>query len=153
MIYDSAPIVYVEDDPDDVYCFKAALKETKCANPLFAFATAELAQKFLVNAMAVEKTIPSFLLVDMILPGTSGFDFIRWVRQQDHLVNVPVVAVSGTYDFDQLDAGYSSGANLYYVKPADFEGWTVLALKLQTYWKSQPPMNPEERKSGRGGEI
>ena len=45
-------------------------------------------------------TVPSVLIVDLRLPGESGWDLIEVVRDDDRLRRIPIIVVSGQPDLD-----------------------------------------------------
>jgi DNA-binding response OmpR family regulator len=128
------PVVYIEDDPDDFHCLKTAFDEAGCPNPLLLLEDGEKGQTYFTELLEGKQQWPALVLVDLILPRMPGMDLIRWLRTKPEFKSLPVVAFSGMYDFNQLEAGYDSGANLYVVKPTELSAWTELVHKLKTYW-------------------
>jgi DNA-binding NarL/FixJ family response regulator len=68
---------------------------------------------------AVERERPSLVLLDINLPGMSGYDVCRHLRTE-YGPDLPIVFISGdrTEPFDQV-AGLRLGADDYIVKPFD----------------------------------
>jgi DNA-binding response OmpR family regulator len=74
-----APIVLVEDDPNDAFFVRHALGAALIANPLTEYQSAEQARR--------EVTIPGasmppvLFILDVHLSGNeSGIDLLRWLR-------------------------------------------------------------------------
>jgi len=63
------------------------------------------------------------VLLDVAMPGLSGYDVCRRIRQDPRLHNVPVVFLTAHGQGTDLAAGAEAGSDLYLVKP-------VLATKL-----------------------
>lgn len=59
-------------------------------------------------------TDPDLVLVDLMLPGTSGFDLCRAIRQSS---NVPIIIVTARDDSHDVVAGLEAGADDYVTKP------------------------------------
>ena len=80
-----------------------------------AVGSGEEAQKYL------EKTIPDLIVLDVILPGQSGFEICRELKKGTQTKQVPVIICStkGT-DVDKT-WGTMLGANAYLQKPVDKE--------------------------------
>lgn len=57
---------------------------------------------------------PDLILVDIMLPGASGLDFCRAVRQSSH---VPMIVVTARDDSHDVVAGLEAGADDYVTKP------------------------------------
>lgn len=64
---------------------------------------------------AVEKSVPNVILLDVMLPGLSGFEVCRRLRADQ--VNVPVIMLTArAEEFDTLH-GFEVGADDYVTKP------------------------------------
>jgi CheY-like chemotaxis protein len=86
-----APILIVEDDPDDVVFLKQAFARLKLVNPLQVCTTTEDAIRFLAH------TRPALIISDVYLPQQSGIELLRWLRdQQGALSKVPVIVLTGS---------------------------------------------------------
>ena len=71
----------------------------------------------LEGLMAVEREQVDLVLLDFNMPGLSGLDVLRTIRQKHSKLALPVILVTGrTDDADVLDA-LNSGANDYVTKP------------------------------------
>ncbi len=71
----------------------------------------EALRKLLVDDFAV-------LLLDVVMPGMSGFELASLVRQRDRTATVPIVFLTGhATNIDYVYKGYATGAVDYLVKP------------------------------------
>src|SRR5690348_7837043 len=66
--------------------------------------------------MALEDK-PSILLLDIMLPGVSGLDVCRSVKEQLGASSPPIIIVSAKGDPSDVQAGEEAGANDYVIKP------------------------------------
>lgn len=66
---------------------------------------------------AFRRWSPGLILLDVVLPGMSGFDFLEQLRQESR---VPVILVSGRRRPSDLELGARLGADDYLVKPFAF---------------------------------
>jgi two-component system, OmpR family, response regulator MtrA len=57
---------------------------------------------------------PELILVDLMLPGMSGFDFVRTLRTRS---DVPIIIVTARVDSHDVVAGLEAGADDYVRKP------------------------------------
>ena len=75
------------------------------------------------NGMAafdnIEKVPPDLIILDIIMPGMSGFDVITKLKQTDEIKDIPVIMVSGAIDVDDERKGLAMGAIDYVRKPFD----------------------------------
>jgi two-component system phosphate regulon response regulator PhoB len=60
---------------------------------------------------------PDLVLLDLMLPGESGFDFCRHLRNNDATRNLPVIMVTARDEDADVVAGLEVGADDYITKP------------------------------------
>jgi diguanylate cyclase (GGDEF)-like protein len=65
------------------------------------------------------ETIPSILLLDVIMPGETGFDIILKLSKRDEYRNIPVIFLTGLDDSAEAVRGFEIGAFDYIRKPFD----------------------------------
>ena len=62
---------------------------------------------------------PSLILTDLMMPGVSGLDLIRLVRQNAELQGTPIILLTAKADADTRVEGVEIGADAYLAKPFD----------------------------------
>jgi len=67
----------------------------------------------------IEKTAPDLIILDLIMPGMSGFDVMTKLSQSESTKNIPVILISGAIDIDDERKGLTLGAIDYLRKPFD----------------------------------
>jgi CheY-like chemotaxis protein len=65
----------------------------------------------------LEKQKPDLVLSDVMMPGSSGYDLCRRIRESTSLRNIPVVLVSARDQVDAIVEGLDAGADDYLAKP------------------------------------
>ena len=60
---------------------------------------------------------PDLAIVDWMLPGTSGVDFIRWIRRQKDIQHIPVIMLTARSEESDTITGLDAGADDYMSKP------------------------------------
>lgn len=78
--------------------------------------------------MAVEIQ-PDIVLLDVMMPGMSGFDVCARFRSMPNLADVPIVLVTALDDRESRMAGMKAGADDFVTKPFDSQ---ELRLRVQT---------------------
>jgi CheY-like chemotaxis protein len=74
---------------------------------------------------------PDAILVDMRMPSMSGIEFLRHLRRNPRLQDLPVAIITGDYFLDQTQLGeiHALGATVRY-KPLWLEDLSALAASL-----------------------
>ncbi|MCP4640660.1 MAG: response regulator [bacterium] len=67
----------------------------------------------------VKQETPDMILLDVMLPGTSGFEICRKIRRDPEIYTVPIMIVSAMNDDEEVFHGLAQGADDYVVKPFD----------------------------------
>ncbi len=77
---------------------------------------------------ATEK--PDLVLMDVVMPGMSGFDAVKALRARDATRTTPIIMVTTRSEPQYVEEGYKSGCNDYIIKPFDKKD---LLAKLKTH--------------------
>jgi two-component system phosphate regulon response regulator PhoB len=66
---------------------------------------------------AIREVLPDLMLLDWILPGTTGVSFLRQLRNERRTKQIPIIMLTGrTEEIDKV-TGLESGADDYLTKP------------------------------------
>ena len=111
-------ILSVDDDPVNQKVVQAMLK-----NKGFEVSTAADGERALemIKDMHTSDTLPDAILLDVMMPGLSGFDVVREVRSLYPQWKAPVLLVSASGQKEQIKEGMDSGADAYLTKPLKIE--------------------------------
>jgi two-component system response regulator len=100
-------ILLVDDDPDDIELTALAIEQCHLDIILDTAMTGMAALEFLRDG----HNPPSLILLDLKMPGMSGFDLVREIRTDERLKEIPVIAVtSSNLETDRKEA-FAAGAN------------------------------------------
>ncbi len=129
-------ILLVEDNPDDEFLTKRALRRGRVANSILVARDGEEALDMLLGRGLWEgKPVrPSVLLLDLKLPKIDGLDVLRRVRAEPSIHRMPVVILTSSREDEDLLASYDIGANSYVVKPVDTKQFESAVKQLGLYW-------------------
>jgi two-component system sensor histidine kinase/response regulator len=70
------------------------------------------------------------VLLDVMMPGLSGFDVLKRLRESHSALELPVIMVTGKVRSHDVVAALEMGANDYVMKPVDFE---VMLARLRIH--------------------
>lgn len=77
----------------------------------------------------IDRDTPDLILLDLLMPKISGFDFLEEIRKNDKTKNTPVIVVSALTDEDNVDKIMKMGAIDFIKKPIDLQ---YLVDKVET---------------------
>jgi len=64
-----------------------------------------------------EKFMPDLILLDIIMPGMSGYEVLGELQKSDNTMDIPVIFITGLGLAEEEQKGFSLGAVDYIVKP------------------------------------
>ena len=60
---------------------------------------------------------PALIIMDVTMPGTSGWNAVRAVREQLETRDIPVIVITGLAGTRDRDASFAAGSDAYLSKP------------------------------------
>ncbi|MBK9082832.1 MAG: response regulator [Rhizobiales bacterium] len=67
-------------------------------------------------------------LVDLEMPGMSGFELIQRIRSVQRLASLPIIVVTGREDVESIDEAFRAGATSFVTKPIN---WRLLSYQMR----------------------
>jgi CheY-like chemotaxis protein len=132
------PVLVVEDNSDDVLFVQLAFDAARLRHPLLSVRDGRQAIEYLSGAgqYADRKQfpLPKVVFTDLTMPHVTGFDLIKWMRNDAHARRVPVIVLSGSGLAKDVNRSYELGANAYMVKPADARALERLLRTIGEFW-------------------
>ncbi|SDU28473.1 Response regulator receiver domain-containing protein [Verrucomicrobium sp. GAS474] len=134
----NAVLLLVEDDPNDVFLMKRALKTAKIGNPLKVAENGQEAIDYLAGlgkfANRERFPLPSLIFLDLKLPYKSGFEVLQWIRSQSFLNSTLVVVLTSSEEDRDSRKSQELGSRSFLVKPPTPAMLTTLMASLNDYW-------------------
>jgi CheY-like chemotaxis protein len=131
------PILLVEDEENDVFFFKHAMKKESLANPLRVASDGQEAIDYLQGAGKFanreEFPLPHLVVLDLKLPFVMGLDVLKWIRQQPELTPI-VIVLSSSQQKEDIATAYRLGANAYLVKSPDLAKLQGMVRAINDFW-------------------
>jgi len=132
----STPRVFVvEDNPADVRLVREGIDATEMKVSVTVINSGRQAAEHLrtIEADSPEDH-PDLILLDLNLPGKSGFDLLETVRTETVFPDVPVVVVSSSENREDINRVYEQSANAYVMKPADPDDYIGMIDATVDFW-------------------
>ena len=130
-------VLLVEDDDNDAVLVQRTFARVGASTGCYRVARGESAIRYLkgegLYANREEYPLPALVLLDLKLPGMSGFAVLEWIRTQQEFRSLPVVVLTASDAIRDANAAYRLGANSFLVKPLDFENAQGLVAALKGY--------------------
>lgn len=128
------PIMIVDDDGGSRLLIEPSVCALQLANPTVMACDGDDAVRQFQACLGNEALVPALVMLDGQMPGRSGLEVLRWMREQPALRDVPVIMLTATSDVDSIQDAYSSGAASYLVKPVAFGALADVIRGLQRPW-------------------
>ena len=153
----SRPILLVEDNEDDIFFMRRALRNAAINNPLFVAEHGQVAIDYLSGAgeFADRKKhpLPFLMFLDLKMPVRPGLEVLSWIREQPGLQGILVLILSTSREESDVQRAYALGVNSYLVKPPNAALLTELLRLVKSYWIDNPQLAiPSRVASGIGVE-
>ena len=117
--YELKPVISVDDDSITLDIIERYYKKSNMNNPFLKFQTGDEFIEYLGSIETEEKPKPALVLLDINMPGLSGFDVLEHMRSKPIFKDVPVCSMltSSTRQEDK-DTAKALGADGFLVKPS-----------------------------------
>ena|SRR3990167_6036868 len=116
-------VLIIEDDKFIVKAMKYKFEDAKFQ--VKTFSSVEAGLKLLAQ------WTPDVIILDILLPGTDGFAFLRETRHNPKLKNIPIIVASNLPEDTDIEPGENTGYTEYIVKSdLDLEELVKKAKKL-----------------------
>jgi CheY-like chemotaxis protein len=112
MVFDPKTVLIIEDEPDAADLFAEMMRVSGFRVLKSTSSAPALAM------MAVEK--PDVVILDIMMPETSGLEILHQMRRTPDLAGIPVVVVSAMSMPADIKSGMDAGAFTYLTKPVGF---------------------------------
>lgn len=133
-------ILFVDDDSDESYLFNEALEQSEL--PIQLSRAHDGNQLLQVLKSDVH---PDIILVDLNMPYKDGLQALREIRSNEAYKNIFIIIYSITGDKNSIRIAYDIGADLYLIKPEDFDGMLSVVKKVYSIdWENFTKPGREE---------
>ena len=130
----SAGILLVEDDPDDVRIIEKALASSPVPVTIRTVDNGLAALAELDRIASSGETPPDLVLLDLNLPVLGGTEFIKRLRSHSVFNAMPVCVFTTADDAVTIRRAYLAGANAVVTKADSFDGMSQALHTIVEFW-------------------
>lgn len=134
-------ILLIEDNEDDIFFMKRALKNAGIKNPIQAIEDGQEAIDFFAGtgpyADRSRFPLPLMTLLDLKLPRKNGLEVLEWIRSQSDFSRLVVIVLTSSRHNKDVVSAARLGANSFLVKPSNVEDLSHLMNLIKEYWLKQ----------------
>lgn len=128
-------VLFIEDNEADCRAVKEAFSSV-CANAeLYTAKDAKTGLEFIFGR---DETAPAFVpdlvLLDLNLPGMSGRDILKAIKNDSEKGKIPVIIFSSSSSQEDINEAYALGANCYLNKPLRYTELIRLFTLICDFW-------------------
>ena len=129
-------LLVVEDDPAYLYLIRRAFADRagETTWDLTVATDGESAVHLLFEEEDEGYPLPDLILLDWSLPGVTGNEILRRVKEHSQLKRIPVLIFSTSTDDEIVHAAYDDYANGYIPKPASMALLAKVVDTVERFW-------------------
>jgi CheY-like chemotaxis protein len=132
-------LLLVEDNPDDIFLMRRALKKSGLEMPVQIVTDGKEALEYLAGTGPYgdrsQFPRPEWIFLDLKLPYLNGFEVLEWIRHDPENKHLDVIILTSSPEDRDKETAQRLGALAYLVKPP-----TVASL-LGVFPQFQPPVS------------
>lgn len=129
-------VLVIEDEASDRFPLERAFRQIGPEFKLQVLETGQEAVNYLEGKEPYSNRgqypLPDLIVLDMRLPGMSGLDLLKWIRQQSRFRDLPIISLTA-YGNRDLPRAYELGLNFYLLKPATADSLAEILEALNLY--------------------
>ncbi len=127
-------VLHVNDSTDDQVLFQAACRKAQVPFNWHVADSSEKGISYLTSLMEQSRRVPvcwpDVVLLDIVMPGASGLEVLKFVRATPALKDLPVVIFTGYPSPARRQESLGLGATGFLLKPSTFNEIVALAKEL-----------------------
>lgn len=136
-------ICLIDDDPDHVIIITRAIREIGAGTKVHAIEESGEALDWLRS----QTDLPDLILLDINMPGLTGFDVLEQIKADDRLKVIPVIMLTSSDLVSDVARAYELGASGYISKPSYMHDLRAVLGNTLLYWSAM------KRATQEGGSV
>ncbi len=134
----SCNVLVIEDSDADYEGIMRATREEGISARFLRCRDGDAAVEFLFGPVNEGEQrhdlMPSIIVIDLNLPGTSGDEVLQAIKADNDLQAIPVIVFTSSSNIDDVRRAYRHGANCYIVKPETMPCFKDIVTRMLRFW-------------------
>lgn len=127
-------VISIEDNPGDIRLIEEAIESVEDDIQLRQYSNGQQAVEALTGEDDSSQQPAELIFVDLNLPGASGLEILRQIREDPGYDDIPVVIVSSSENPEDVQRVYDASANAYLTKPVDPDEFIETITAAAQFW-------------------
>ena len=123
-------VLLVEDNEGDIGLIREALAGTAVHVRLHVVMDGLKALEF----VRAKSPRPHLVILDLNIPGKSGYDVLKEVKRDPDLEDLPVIIFTSSAASRDVQTAYKLRANSFVRKPADLDEFFAAVASMEQFW-------------------
>lgn len=137
-------VMVIDDNADHTLLIRNALRDLGNEHGIETMSDGEQA----LTALHAARQYPDLILLDINMPGYSGFDVLAQLRQHERLRLIPVVMLTSSETQADIARAYELGASGYITKPSHYQDLRAVLGNTMLYWSVMQRYDIPKREAG-----
>ncbi|WP_078129452.1 GGDEF domain-containing response regulator [Leptospira alexanderi] len=112
-------ILILDDAQENCMLMQGILRKSGYKNTYTSQSPEEVINWLNLKSQAPPQKECSLILLDILLPGVTGFEILELIREKKELKDIPVIMITALKESNVLQKAFDSGAIDYVIKPFD----------------------------------
>lgn len=127
-------ILLIQDNDGDVVLAERVFKRIQAPVQISVINDGLQAYKMFKQQSQPLQPIPHLILLDLNLPGISGMQVLKAIKNNPKYKIIPVIILTTSKRQVQIKQAYQNHANTYIAKPIDILQFQQLLMAINQYW-------------------
>jgi CheY-like chemotaxis protein len=123
-------VLIIDDGQDDQFFMEQAFKQ---GSPTTQIHLADGGQQAL-DMLVLLRPAPDVILLDLNMPGMSGFELLTYLKQSAHHKTIPVVILTTSEAVADQELARQLGAEEFITKPTTQSDLSAIAKRIRRNW-------------------
>lgn len=132
VVASGGPIVMVDDNESDIVLARFCYRDAKVPNPFLGMHSGDELLAYLEEVIANDAAMPALVLLDINMPGMTGFEVLARMRARLELRAMPVIMMLSHSDYpEDLERARALGASGFQTKPYQVKEYVQFFASLR----------------------